>query len=106
MVKSKFVESERPSPSFPSCVTEDQQAYSSQALLPSRRVRMTIPAFWTESIKADTLMKMQAWCVGCPCQSWGSQIQWGAVGFSYSVMTGVLLEEMFELASLKFSLSR
>lgn len=67
---------------------------------------MMIPALRAESIKADTLMKMQAWCVGCPCQSWGSQIGRGAAGFSYSVMTGVLLEEMFELASLKFSLSR
>lgn len=67
---------------------------------------MMLPASWAESIKADTLMKVQAWCVGRPCQSWGSQIRRGAVGFSYSVMTGVLLEEMFELASLKFSLSR
>lgn len=67
---------------------------------------MMIPALWAESIKADTLRKMQAWCVGCPRQSWGSQIRRGTVGFSSSVMTGVLLEEMFELASLKFSLSR
>lgn len=67
---------------------------------------MMIPALWAELIKADTLMKRQAWCVGCPRQSWGSQIRGDAVGFSYSVTTGVLLEETFELASLKFSLSR
>lgn len=67
---------------------------------------MIIPTLWAESIKVNTLVKLQSWCGGCSSQSWGSQIWQGTVGFSYLVMTGVLLEEMFELAFWKFSVSR
>lgn len=84
----------------------EQQTSSFPALVPSHRTGMIIPTLWAENIKVNSLAKMQTRCGGCPCQSWGSQIRRGTVGFSDSVMTGVLLEEMFEVAFSKFSVSR
>lgn len=104
--KSEFLESERPTPPFPSCVTEEQQAQSSQtSSLPSGRMGMVIPALRAESIKADTHEDAGLVCRP-PLSVLGVPDRTGAAGFSYSAMTGVLLGEMFELASLKSRLSR